>query len=137
MWGDSCSKGREFESLYCILDGHFFTFISRKNCNLCFKIRKLLKKRLGLAHILKKDLSFTLLCVVSIWQAGVPLGNWLWREEGGTSSDNNIFLVKKFKQKSLRGSNYSLAKCQLRRLAGCHVTKDVIILEGKFNSNLT
>ena len=23
--GDSCSKGREFESQHCILDGHFFT----------------------------------------------------------------------------------------------------------------
>ena len=25
MGGDSCSKGREFKSRHCILDGHFFT----------------------------------------------------------------------------------------------------------------
>ena len=27
MGGDSCSKGREFESQHCILDGDFSTFI--------------------------------------------------------------------------------------------------------------
>ena len=27
MGGDSCSKGREFESRHHILDGHFFTFL--------------------------------------------------------------------------------------------------------------
>ena len=27
MGGDSCSKGHEFESRHCILDGHFFTYI--------------------------------------------------------------------------------------------------------------
>ena len=35
MGGDSCSKGHEFKSQYRILDGHFFTFICRKNCNVC------------------------------------------------------------------------------------------------------
>ena len=29
--GDSCSKGCEFESQHCILDGHFFTFICCEN----------------------------------------------------------------------------------------------------------
>ena len=37
MGGDSCSKGREFESLRHILDGHFFAFICCKNCNVCLK----------------------------------------------------------------------------------------------------
>ena len=37
MGGDSCSKGREFESQHCILDGHFFTIICCKNCNVCLK----------------------------------------------------------------------------------------------------
>ena len=27
MGGDSCFKGREFESWHCILDGHFFTYL--------------------------------------------------------------------------------------------------------------
>ena len=27
MGGDSCSKGREFESRHRILDGHFFTYL--------------------------------------------------------------------------------------------------------------
>ena len=27
MGGDSCSKGCEFESWHCILDGHFFTYL--------------------------------------------------------------------------------------------------------------
>ena len=35
MGGDSCSKGCEFESRHCILDGHLFTFICCKNYNLC------------------------------------------------------------------------------------------------------
>ena len=39
MVGDSCSKGREFESWH-ILDGHFFTFICCKNCNVCLKRQK-------------------------------------------------------------------------------------------------
>ena len=33
MGGDSCSKGREFESQHHILDGYFFTFICCKNSN--------------------------------------------------------------------------------------------------------
>ena len=37
MGGDSCSKGRDFESRRHILDGHFFTFICSKNCNVCLK----------------------------------------------------------------------------------------------------
>ena len=36
MGGDSCSKGREFESQRRILDGHeFFTFICCENLNKC------------------------------------------------------------------------------------------------------
>ena len=37
MGGDSSNKGREFKSRHCILDGHFFTFICCKNCNVCLK----------------------------------------------------------------------------------------------------
>ena len=40
MGGDSCSKGREFDSRHSILDGHFFTFMSCKNCGVCLKRRK-------------------------------------------------------------------------------------------------
>ena len=30
MGGDSCPEGHGFESLHCILDGHFFTYICSK-----------------------------------------------------------------------------------------------------------
>ena len=40
MGGDSCSKGRGFESQRHILDGHFFTFICCIDCNVCLKRRK-------------------------------------------------------------------------------------------------
>ena len=40
MGGDSCSKGRQFESRHRILDGHFFTFVCCKNWNVCLKRRK-------------------------------------------------------------------------------------------------
>ena len=44
MGGDSCSKGRGFESHYCIMDGHFFTFICCKNCSICLKKKKTIEK---------------------------------------------------------------------------------------------
>ena len=40
MGVDSDAKGREFESRDHVLDGHFFTFICCKNCNVCLKGRK-------------------------------------------------------------------------------------------------
>ena len=51
MGGDSRPKGRGFESQYWILDGHFFTFICCKNCNVCLKKTKINKKRPGLVHL--------------------------------------------------------------------------------------
>ena len=47
MGGDSCSKGREFESRHRILDGHdIFNFICCKNYNdVCLKRRKNKLKR--------------------------------------------------------------------------------------------
>ena len=50
MEGDSCSKGRDFESRRHILDGHFFTFICSKNCNVCLKDENKIKKRPRLAQ---------------------------------------------------------------------------------------
>ena len=51
MGRDSRSEGRGFESQLRILDGHFFTYISCKNCkNVCLKRLKITKKRPGLAH---------------------------------------------------------------------------------------
>ena len=38
--GDSCSDGYGFESQHCILDGHFFTYLCCRNCNVCSKRRK-------------------------------------------------------------------------------------------------
>ena len=45
MGDDSCLKGRGFESRRRILDGHFFTFICCKNCNVCLKKTKNKQKR--------------------------------------------------------------------------------------------
>ena len=44
MGGDSCSKGCEFESQHHLLDGHFFTYICCKNCNVCLKRLKINEK---------------------------------------------------------------------------------------------
>ena len=41
MGGDSCSKGRGFESQHCTYTGWtYFTFICCKNCNVCLKRQK-------------------------------------------------------------------------------------------------
>ena len=41
MGGDSCFKGREFESWHHILDEHFLTYLFVvKNCNVCLKSLK-------------------------------------------------------------------------------------------------
>ena len=45
MGGGSRSKGRGFESRRRILDGHFFTFICCKNCNVCLKKTENKQKR--------------------------------------------------------------------------------------------
>ena len=47
MGDDSCPKGCGFESQRCILDGHFFSHICSKNCNVCLNRQKYPKKRLG------------------------------------------------------------------------------------------
>ena len=44
----SNTRGPLFESQYCILDGHFFTLVCCKNCNVLFEKTKETKKRLGL-----------------------------------------------------------------------------------------
>ena len=38
--GDSCTEGCGFESRHCTVDGHFFSYICCKNCNVCLKRRK-------------------------------------------------------------------------------------------------
>ena len=60
---DSYSKGRGLESQHCILDGHFFTLIGCKNCIVCLKDRKLIKKSPGLAHFLNN----CKLMIYAIW----------------------------------------------------------------------
>ena len=58
MGDDSCSKGRGFESRRRILDGHFFTFICCKNCNVCLKkTENKNKKEAGVGPIFKKKIS--------------------------------------------------------------------------------
>ena len=59
MGGDSCSKGCEFKSWHSILDGHFFTFICCKNCDVCLKKMKMNEKEAGVGpFFLKKCFIF-------------------------------------------------------------------------------
>ena len=45
MGGDSCARGRGFESQYQIQDGHFFTYNCCKNYDVCLKRPKINDKR--------------------------------------------------------------------------------------------
>ena len=63
MGGDSCSKGRGFESQRHILDGHFFTFICCIDCNVCLKRRNKQKRGRGwpiLKNILMRHMYSTI-----------------------------------------------------------------------------
>ena len=71
MGRGSRSEGYGFESRHCILDGHFFTCICRKNCNVCLKRPKInekeavvgpfflkkIKNKMGLGAICASDYS--------------------------------------------------------------------------------
>ena len=64
MGGGSRSKGRGFESRRRILDGHFFTFICCKNCNVCLKRPKINEKEAGIGpFFLKKEKKYILSAV--------------------------------------------------------------------------
>ena len=54
MGRDSPSEGRGFKSRHCILDGHFFTYICCKNCNVCLKRPKINEKEAGVGPFFKK-----------------------------------------------------------------------------------
>ena len=58
MGRDSHSEGCGFESRYRKLDGHFFTYIFRKNCNdVCLKRSKMNEKEAGVGPFFKKRLA--------------------------------------------------------------------------------
>ena len=48
------SKGRGFKSQHHLLNGHFFTYICCKNCNVCLKRSKINEKEAGVGPFLKK-----------------------------------------------------------------------------------
>ena len=54
MGRDSHSEGRGFESRHRILDGHFFTYICCKNCNVCLKRPKINEKEAGVGQFFFK-----------------------------------------------------------------------------------
>ena len=54
MGGDSCSKGREFESWHCKMDGHFFTYIFVVKFVMCSKKTKINEKEDGVGPFFKK-----------------------------------------------------------------------------------
>ena len=57
MGGDSRSKGHEFKSRHCILDGHFYTYICCKFFNVCLKRPKINEKEAGVGpFFLKKNI---------------------------------------------------------------------------------
>ena len=53
MGGDSISKGCEFESQHCILDGHFFTFLFVVKKKFLFENMKIKKKEAGVGPFLR------------------------------------------------------------------------------------
>ena len=53
---DSRSEGRGFESRHCILNGHFFTYICCKNCNVCLNRPKINEKEAGVGPFFKKSM---------------------------------------------------------------------------------
>ena len=53
MGGDSRSKGRGFEFRHRILDGHLFTYICCKICNVCLKRLKINEKEAGIGPFKK------------------------------------------------------------------------------------
>ena len=53
MGRDSRSKDRGFESRHRILDGHFFTYICCKKCNVCLKRPKINEKEAGVGTFKK------------------------------------------------------------------------------------
>ena len=64
MGDDSCLKGHGFKSRSRILDGHFFTLICCKNCNVCLRRPKINKKRGRCWPVFLKKL------VLERWPAG-------------------------------------------------------------------
>ena len=50
MGRDTRSKGCGFKSQHHILDGHFFTYICCKNCNVCLKRPKINEKEAGVGR---------------------------------------------------------------------------------------
>ena len=54
MGGDSCSKGRGFESLHYILDGHFSHIFAVKIYNVCLKRQKINEKEAGVDPFFKQ-----------------------------------------------------------------------------------
>ena len=58
MGRDSRSEGRGFKSRHHILDGHFFTYICCKNCNVCLKRPKINKKEARVGPF-KKNFYYT------------------------------------------------------------------------------
>ena len=59
MGRDSHSKGRGFESRHHILDGHFFTYICCKNCDVCLERPKINEKEAGVGPFKNIALSFS------------------------------------------------------------------------------
>ena len=52
--GDSCSEGHGFKSRHCILDGHFFTNICCKICNVCLIRPKINEKEARVGPFFKR-----------------------------------------------------------------------------------
>ena len=61
MGGDSCSKGRGFESRHHILDGHFSHIFVVKICNVCLKRPKINEKEAGVGPF-KKTIAEAYVC---------------------------------------------------------------------------
>ena len=61
MGGDWRSRGREFESRHCVLDGSFFTFICCKSCTVAWTVHKINEKEAEDGPYLKRTFLPTVL----------------------------------------------------------------------------
>ena len=72
MGRDSHLEGCGFESRHRILDGHFFTYICCKNCNVCLKRPKINEIEAGVGPFLKKTFLNNLIASKAIIAKLIP-----------------------------------------------------------------
>ena len=73
---DSGSEGCGFKSWHHILDGHFFTYICCKNCNVCLKRPKINKKEAGIGPFFNNKLWGFYIYTYTVWTNWAIYWTW-------------------------------------------------------------